>query len=279
MDSSLLICPACGQALTQNGNVLRCASGHSYDIAKEGYVNLLPANAKKSLLPGDNKLMVNARKEFLSRGYFEPLARELTATVGRPEAVLDAGCGTGYYGAYLKKCLSESGAAPYVCGIDISKFAVAKAAKSGIDSAAVGSVFHLPVKDRSFGCVVSVFAPVSAEEFYRVTKDGATVVTVCPAEKHLLELKTAMYGSATYENPPENAQKPLLSQSGEELFTHVKTVRKTYTETVVGTEDITALLYMTPYAYKTAEEKKSKLLSLPSISCTFDFYLTVYKKI
>ena len=278
MDYSKLICPIC-QSEFSAGNTLRCQNGHCFDIASEGYVNLLPANFKKTQLPGDNKIMVNARRDFLNTGYFLPLVQAMAKMLDGTSAILDAGCGTGWYGAKIKESLKKVAPSPFVCGIDISKFAVRVASKSGIDCAAVGSVFNLPIKDGCFDSVISVFAPICANELYRVTKDGATVITVNPAEKHLIELKQAMYGDATYENPPQNAQKPLLSPTGEKLFEHVKVERLTFSDTLKSSEELSALLSMTPYLYKTGEEQKKRLLSLNSLTCTFDFYVDLYKKI
>jgi len=68
---SILICPNCKSALHRSDKVLICENGHSFDVAKEGYVNLLLANRKKSLNPGDNKIMMNAREAFLSIGFYD----------------------------------------------------------------------------------------------------------------------------------------------------------------------------------------------------------------
>ncbi|MBR2969013.1 MAG: methyltransferase domain-containing protein [Clostridia bacterium] len=278
MDYSKLSCPICQGEFTKDGNALRCCNGHCFDIASEGYVNLLPANFKKTQLPGDNKVMVNARRDFLGKGFFAPLALSVAQRLMGASAILDAGCGTGWYGSQIKSILSNGNTSPYVCGIDISKFAVRLAAKSGVDCAAVGSVFNLPLKDCCFDAALTVFAPLCADELFRVCKKGATVVTVNPAERHLIELKQAMYGIATYENPPENAQKPLVSSNGDVLFEHTHSERLTFSGRLEGASELSALLSMTPYLYKTGEEQKSHLLSLNELSCTFDFYIDVYKK-
>ncbi len=269
-----LTCPICRESLVNSNGGAACKNGHSFDLAKEGYLNLLPVNAKKSADPGDNKQMVNGRKDFLSHGYFEELANFLSHLSADAKCVLDAGCGTGYYGTKIKE-FSDC----CVCGVDISKFAVRHAAKSGYDCAVVGSVFSMPFKTESFNLAISVFAPICAEELHRALKKGGKLITVCPAEKHLLQLKQVMYGDSVYENPPENAQKPILFKNGEKAFDLIQTHRLTFDKTIETQADIAALLSMTPYLYKTSEDKKQKLLSLSSLVCTFDFYITKYYKI
>ena len=98
---SLFICPLCGGALERNEKSYICPLGHSYDASAEGYVHLLPANKKHSKLPGDDKNMVRARSRFLSGGFYQPLQSVLSALVlelsSDSPAILDSGCGEGYY--------------------------------------------------------------------------------------------------------------------------------------------------------------------------------------
>lgn len=274
MNSKHLICPVCERALSLKERTLKCGEGHSYDLAKEGYANLLLPNEKKSADPGDNKIMVNGRREFLQGGYYRELAVKLASLVNEGDELLDAGCGTGYYGGVIRDAVSLS----LLAGLDISKFAVRWSAKEAYDSAVVGSVFDMPYCDGAFDTAISVFAPLSPDELFRVLKRGGRLITVRPAEKHLLELKEAMYGDGTYENPPENAQKQLFSKNGDRLFEIESSTRLTYCGEVEG-KHLPSLLSMTPYLYTTGEERKQRLLSLPSLNCTFDFYITVYKRL
>ena len=118
-----MICPVCQTTLHRTATCYVCEKGHSFDISKEGYVNLLLPNQKKTKDPGDNKDMIDSRQRFLNGGYYEKLAlrvAELVAKRGR--VVLDAGCGEGYYTSYLLKNADQQ-----VYGIDISKSAVRRA--------------------------------------------------------------------------------------------------------------------------------------------------------
>ncbi len=272
-----LICPVCGKRLNALSGCVRCDGGHSFDIASEGYVNLLTADKKKTAQPGDNKIMVSARKSFLSKGYFEPLAERLARSVGKNcESILDSGCGTGYYGSYIKRYFDNR---PHISGVDISKFAVRVAAKAGYDEAVTASVFDLPFAVQSFDTAVVVFAPLCSDELHKVIKGGGRIIRVTPAEEHLIELKRAVYGERTYINTTENAQKQLLSKNGEPLFEISDVSRLTFKKTVVSNEDILQLFEMTPYSHKTGEGQKANLNAVSELNCTFDFYITEYKKL
>ena len=115
-----VICPVCGAALEPQGTAWRCVQGHCFDVARQGYVNLLTVTQKHSRHPGDTREMVAARRAFLDAGWYAPIAKTLADLVRRfcPEtaSVLDAGCGEGYY-------LSQLGWVPERCGIDISRAA------------------------------------------------------------------------------------------------------------------------------------------------------------
>ena len=151
-----VICPVCGAALAPQGAAWRCVQGHCFDVARQGYVNLLTVTQKHSRHPGDTREMVAARRAFLDAGWYAPIAKTLADLVRRfcPEAasVLDAGCGEGYY-------LSQLGWVPERWGIDISRDAVRYAAAR--DRSAhwlTATAAHLPFADGGFDCVLSMFA-------------------------------------------------------------------------------------------------------------------------
>ena len=131
--TSLFVCPLCGAALTRDERAYRCPAGHSFDIAREGDTHLLPANRKHSKAPGDDKAMAAARSAFLGKGYYAPLRDAIcelgVSLTGDRPAVLDSGCGEGYYTAGLYQALLDAGKSPVMAGIDISKFILRLAAK------------------------------------------------------------------------------------------------------------------------------------------------------
>ncbi|NLG92508.1 MAG: methyltransferase domain-containing protein, partial [Clostridiales bacterium] len=126
-------CPVCGERLDKKEKTYACPKGHSYDIAAEGYVHLLPPNRMHSKSPGDNKQMVAARRRFLEAGYYRLFSEKLNELVrryaGLSPVLLDAGCGEGYYTGRLFESLQSQGGTPQIFGFDISKCAVKAAAK------------------------------------------------------------------------------------------------------------------------------------------------------
>lgn len=272
MKQSCFSCPVCGKPLFCDERVFACESNHSFDRAKSGYVNLLQSNRKHAAVPGDNKEMVDARSAFLNAGYYEPLLKavfeEVRRYVPKNDAfVLDAGCGEGYY----TKAIAEASNGARVAGVDISKSALAIAAKQVKNvQFAVGSVFHLPVADDACDVVTELFAPYCGEEFLRVLKPGGVFLSVIPGARHLFGLKTLLY-----ETPYENAVKP-FSLPGFS-FVSKREVKKTIT--IQNKTDLWNLFAMTPYAYRTKREAQEKLLSCPLLTTEISFWILAYRKI
>ena len=181
---SIFCCPSCQKPLCREERRLVCPAGHSFDVARSGYVNLLLSQQTGRKHHGDDKRMVKARSAFLERGYYDPMRQELIkqglAAARQGMTVLDAGCGEGYYTAEMAKTLREREYRPKVAGIDISKAALQEAAKrDGESEYAVASCFHLPVAGESVDLLLSVFAPYCGEEFLRVLKPDGQFIMVC----------------------------------------------------------------------------------------------------
>ncbi|MBR1763786.1 MAG: methyltransferase domain-containing protein [Ruminococcus sp.] len=268
------ICPVCGERLKLSDKTYRCRNGHSFDLASKGYVNLLLSKGRNPAKSGDNADMVRARSEFLDRGYYSPLAEalrdrtaEALAGIEHPE-IIDSGCGEGYYTCRLAEIAGSE-----VRGIDISKHAVARcmgrAHRECLEnvSFAVASSFSLPFPDSSADAVVSVFAPVSNDEYARVLKRGGKLIVVSPSPRHLFELKAAVYDTP-YENRP--------NVYGLNKFTLTDERTLEYRTRLTSQQDIGALFLMTPYWYKTSEEGMARLRALEEIEVTCGFVLQVY---
>lgn len=272
--SSLFVCPLCGGALTRREGSYLCPAGHCFDIAREGYTYLLPVNRKHSRAPGDDKAMAAARHAFLEKGYYAPLCEELcqlaVELTGDAPAVLDNGCGEGYYTAGIYRALCEAGKTPVMAGIDISKPILRLAAKREKNvQFAVASSYRLPAADGSVDLLINCFSPLAIEEFRRVLRPGGHFIYVVPGEMHLWEMKQVLY-ARPYENPVKREDYPGFVWQGADQ------VRCTLS--LSSNQDIMALFGMTPYAWKTPKEGVDRLSALEQLDCQAGFDIHVYRK-
>ena len=185
-----ILCPLCAATLTRQENTCRCEQGHSFDVARQGYINLLPVQQKRSLHPGDTAQQVRSRREFLEGGFYRPIAQALCdLATGCTGPILDVGCGEGYYSAQLAQHLNC-----HLTGLDISKEAVRYAAGRYKNAQWLcASAARLPVPDHSVGLLTSLFAVTIPEEFHRVLRPEGAFIQVLAAEDHLLGLKSIIY--------------------------------------------------------------------------------------
>lgn len=259
------LCPVCGTPLIMQNPTWRCENGHGFDVARQGYVNLLTVDRKHSLHPGDSQVMVAARREFLNAGHYAPIARTLCALVEQwvPEArsILDAGCGEGYYLSQLR--------APERWGIDISKQAV-RAAASRDKSAhwLTATAAHLPFADGSFDCVLSMFALTAAEEFLRVLKPGGIFIQVLAGENHLAGLKSIIYPTVLHREKTLHPQLP-----GFRLM-HSQTLRFSFT--LEDAAMVQRLLYMTPHAWRISRAGAQALEQVSGLCDEAEVIFNVY---
>lgn len=185
-------CPVCGRALSTDGPSWRCGAGHGFDVARQGYVNLLTVSQKHSRAPGDSPAQVAARRAFLEAGHYAPLAARVAALLAaeKPDAVLDAGCGEGYYLRTAAAALPGTER----WGVDIAKQAVRyAAARDPSGHWLTATAAHLPFRDGSFGCVLAMFALTAAAEFRRVLRSGGLFLQVTAGPDHLLALRRLVY--------------------------------------------------------------------------------------
>ncbi|MGZ3667932.1 MAG: putative RNA methyltransferase [Ktedonobacterales bacterium] len=197
----MLICPICDAPLTRDDRVLRCTNGHSFDIARESYVNLLRDRVTGQT--GDTKEMLRARRRFLDRGYYAPLARAvsrmtLAHLADHPTwdttTVLDAGCGEGYYIGALERELDATSRPHHCYGADVAKDAVRIAAKRypGVFFIVADIWKKLPFAGGSLHALLDIFAPRNAAEFARILTTGGLLLIVIPGPHHLEELRTSL---------------------------------------------------------------------------------------
>lgn len=267
---SLFSCPVCSSRLEKQDNQYKCDNNHSFDISRQGYVNLLMSMSSKNKRHGDDKAMVLARKEFLEKGYYDKFANAISSKIDeylcniKEPSLLDIGCGEGYYTEKISKNR-------LVYGIDISKDAVIAAKKRLPNlNAAIASVFNLPFQDNSFDGMINIFAPISESEFKRVLKPSGILLRGVPMPEHLIELKKSIYDSVYLNKPFEKEI---------EGFELIEEKRITYTIEIDNNDDIKRLFMMTPYYYKTGKNDQEKIDRLLSLKTKLDFMILIYKKI
>lgn len=266
----LLKCPVCGAEMDRDGGVLFCkgARRHAFDMASAGYVNFASAKAAGG---GDDTALIRARTAFLEKEHYAPIAAAvcevLQTYVSAGAAVLDAGCGEGYYAAKM----AETGHA--VLGLDLSKRGVTHAAKLArrkqLDAFfCVAGIFDLPLADASMDAVVSLFAPVAEEEFLRVLKPGGVLILVGAGEEHLFSLKRVLYDTP-YRNEPRADLPARMVQLA------AQRVRYTFT---ADNQTLQELFAMTPYFYRTPKDGVARLTQTASLDVDVDAQLLVYRK-
>jgi 23S rRNA (guanine745-N1)-methyltransferase len=264
-----LRCPLCHHLLLQNTQGLACDNRHQFDRAKEGYFNLLPVQHKHSREPGDAKEQLQARREFLQAGFFEPLREHLQKLLpSTAETVLDIGCGEGYFTSGFSEVVPNA----TVYGIDIAKAGVRLASKAakGSDKLiyCVASSAELPVADESIDLVTRIYAPSKDGELWRVIKPAGKLVIVAPGENHLFGLRSRIYKEV---RPHPLPAIPVG-------FGVVSQQRLTTELTVTEPALRSALLGMTPFAWRMTSESRESILAT-ELNDNLDFVISVYSKI
>ncbi len=278
---SALVCPFDGLPLSDRGASLACTRGHTFDRAREGYVNLLPVQDKASRDPGDSKEMVAARRRFLDTGAYVSIADALgdavlTARERRPDPVpftiLDAGCGEGYYLAHLTQRLAAA-ARPepvHLAGIDISKWAVRAAAKrTDVPAAwAVASNRRPPFAPGSVDLIICLFGFPVWEGFAAVQRPGGEVLLIDPGPDHLQELRALIYPEVK-----RGARPPLLAPPGYRAIAAQTVTAKTSLATPAALAD---LLAMTPHGHRATPDGRARLAACSSLDVTLDVELRTF---
>lgn len=266
--AAALRCPVCQGPLLQVDRTLRCPKAHSFDLAKEGYANLLPIQKKHAADPGDGKEMVRARRAFLSAGHYAPLMQALAdLCADLPHGhIVDAGCGEGSYDAYLYKALGDE---PAIVGFDLSKETVRLAAKLLPEGAfCVGGSFCAPVRDGWADLLLNIFSPFAGAEFRRMLRPGGHLVYAVPTARHLYGLKDVLY-----DHPYENEVK----DTAYEGFTFVRSVEAAAQLTLTG-DAVQQLFAMTPYYWNTPADGTARLQACKSLTTEIGFRYLVYQK-
>lgn len=252
-------CPICHLPLEHTGKTFKCKNGHTFDQARQGYVNL----SRKQKASGDNAEMVAARTRFLEEGPYDFMRQDVNKRIEaiHPQTYLDLGCGQGYYTRQLGKSADQA------FGIDLSVPAIAHAA--GQDKKTqyiVGSIYDLPFADQTIDLATSIFTPVPAAELRRVLKEDGLFISVTPGKNHHYELKEVLY-------PQVRLNDEMKVPEGFELVESEEITQKKHID------DVYSLLVMTPYFYKTPKEGIEKIRNLKDgLDVTFDFVVSLWRK-
>lgn len=265
---NLLMCPVCRQQLSLNERTWRCENHHSYDVAKQGYVNLHVVQHKHSKNPGDTPESVQARRAFLSAGHYAPLQQAVVERLRelRIENLLDIGCGEGYYTDAMQAEVLQC------VGVDIAKNAVQVAAKLNKNITwVVGTGATLPVLDGSIDMCTSLFSPIPKQEILRVLKAEGYLMVVTPAPQHLYAMREALFEEVKPHEPQKFVEQ--LQDEFDLLSEQVIDAPMTLLQT-----DLKNLIAMTPYAYKAKPERRLALEQQDQFKLLAQYQIYLFQK-
>ena len=255
--------------MEQQGASLQCSNGHSFDVSRQGYVNLLGAQDKRSRDPGDGKAMITARRNFLDGGYYQPIATRLSQLVEpwlvEGSLVADAGCGEGYYLQQLAENIGATGKPlPSMLGFDISKWAMQAAARRFPATWLVASNRHIPLTDQSTDVVLSLFGFPEYPAFQRILKKTGALLMVNAGPQHLIELREIIYPRIRFKASDR------VGAAEAAGFSLVGRTELNYNIAALGQAAINQLLSMTPHMFRASSVGKRKAAALTELSLTVD---------
>src|SRR5690606_22930238 len=250
---TMLICPLCQNPLNAVDRGVACASGHRFDRARQGYLNLLPVQHKNSRDPGDNLAMVEARRPFSLAGHYAPVAKRLAelATGYAPPRWLDIGCGGGYYTAQIADALPNADG----YALDISREAVKRPCKRNPQLTwLIASMARVPLASGSCQFLASVFSPLDWEEAKRLLSPGGGLMKVGPTRGHLMELRESLYDEVREYTDDKHLA---LVPEGMTLQ-HSETLE--FKLTLEKGQDRANLLAMTPHGWRASAERRAAVI-------------------
>lgn len=270
----LLVCPNCRQPLSIMDRTVRCPAGHSYDVARQGYLNLVagrqPTNA-------DSAEMITAREAFLGGDHYRPLAeavadRSAAALAGLPAArILESGAGTGFYlAAVLDRIPTATGLAT-----DISVPACRRAARAHdrLGAVVADTWAGLPIADHRIDLLLVIFAPRNPAEFARLLTPAGRLIVVTPGPDHLRQLREPL-GLLGIEADKQDRLQATMSTQLEHREQHRVQQRLRLT----GPE-LTALVAMGPNAHHTDDRIAERVAALdPPLEVDLDVWISEFTR-
>lgn len=270
---AIFACPLCSSSMKMTGSgSLICLKRHCFDIAKRGYVNLLPRAHKTKY----DKSMFEAREKINESGLFEPLIVRICEIIGNrlswngePLKLLDAGCGEGSHLINIQKRLAERAKRPLGVGIDISKDGIQLAARRASKENAIWCVADLancPFAAQQFNYILNILSPSNYSEFRRMLAEDGWMLKVIPGSGHLAELRGKFYSRTAKDSYSNDSILELFKRN----FELVETERVQY-GLVVERADIEHLIRMTPLSWGVADADVQQLLGMNHMEITLDF--------
>lgn len=290
-----LLCPVCRHPLKRENRSLLCTEGHQFDMAKEGYVNLLlqGQGKRRPKFLGDTKQMFQARRAFLEKGHYQPLAdlvsRTISSAISNTQApqhlstefahdssILDAGCGEGYYLRQVDQHLKETGIAAKLIGMDVAKDGPRMAARWLKDGDFFVADVNQPLlfPDGAVDLILNIFAPRNPAEFVRILSPSGYLLVVIPTERHLAELRSHF---DLLEIQDDKANQLTTQMSGAGL--HLAETESLTFAMPLSPDDIRLLIEMTPnHRHMTAEAWQTVDALPPSTEISASFQLLLFKQ-
>lgn len=278
---NLFRCPICSSAMSidrENNRSLVCVKNHCFDFSRHGFVNFLLSHQKKSPTPGYGSEALQARRAMLALGLFDPLTSLITELIHgdtsrkRTESealLLDVGSGEGYLLSSIVSNLRQNSAPSLqAVGLDISREGIRMASQHdrSVIWCIANTTKRLPFSPGCFSVVMNILSPHNLSEFRRILRKGSLLIKVVPENKHLIELRQALY-----EHPREHPYSD--EELVRELGTNLGSVRKhalCYTQKL-SNRSASHLIRMTPLFWKAKKERIAALESkgLPQVTCDF----------
>lgn len=219
-------------------------------------------------IPGDTPESVQARRAFLSGGFYAPLQHAVVEKIRELHIanLLDIGCGEGYYTSAMQKETLQC------VGVDIAKNAVQVAAKMNRDVTwVVGTGATLPVLDQSINLCTSLFSPIPEDEILRVLKPQGYLMVVTPAPEHLYAMREALFNEVNAHDPHKFV---------EQLKENFELIEQPMIESefTLDQQQLKDLIAMTPYAYKAKQDKRQQLEQQSEMKLKASFQMYIFQK-
>ena len=271
MSRLILACTVrhCRSPLVSDGRRYACANGHSFDVARSGYVNLLQPQERRSRNPGDTAEAVAARRRFFARGLAQPLVEAIVRALPLlpSDTLVDAGCGEGHHLAAFRDAYGVE-----ACGVDISVPAIDLAARRhpGCLWIVANADRFLPFPDASVTAVTSITARLNAEEFHRVLAPGGALLIALPGTDDLIELREGVQGEGLER---DRAARTLAEFAPHFALERHETIRHT---AHLDREAMTDVLSSSYRGLRTRE--RERLASLDPMNVTLSRDLLLFRK-